>query len=262
MENQLIQIAQVIENESGINYNESNIYQLQSRIESFLKDENIDSLETLIKKINSNDSVLKSKLVDKATNNETLFFRDENFFKGLEDVLIKYFDKTNEVKIWSAASSTGQEALSVMMLLESLKTKYKFPNYKIVATDICQRALAKASSGVYSDFEVNRGLNKEQISRYFEKYESNWLVKPEFLKKIAYSYNNLLKPQVIESFDIILCRNILIYQTQENKKKIIEKLTSNLNKGGLIVLGGGETLMGVNDVLTRELYANTMFYRK
>ena len=114
-----------------------------------------------------------------------MFFRDENFFKGLEEVLIKYFSKNNEIKIWSAASSTGQEALSVLMLIEDLKNKYGFPNYKITATDICNRALAKASSGTYSDFEVNRGLKKEQINKYFEKDGSNWIVKSEYLKKIT-----------------------------------------------------------------------------
>lgn len=256
------QIAHFIEAESGISFKDDNLYQLKTRIESFIKDEQISSVDTLISKINSfGETSLKQKLIDKATNNETLFFRDSNFFKGLEELIKSNFLNNHQLNIWSAASSTGQEALSVSILLEEMKTKMKVPEYRIKGTDICQKVLKKAQEATYTEFEINRGLSPELKKKYFTEDKNGYKANSQIISKINYSYNNLLKPQVFDKFDIILCRNILIYQNADNKKKIVETLMGNLNPKGYIVLGGGETLLWVKDQIQKENYSNYMFYR-
>jgi chemotaxis protein methyltransferase CheR len=258
--------SKFIEKETGIIYKDTNLYQLQTRLEEIVKNENlssIDELANIFQGLNLNPS-LKQRVLDHATNNETLFFRDPSFFTAIESFIIReiLLDFPSEIKIWSAASSTGQEALSIAMILDELASRIPLPPVSILATDISDRAIAKASSGVYTDFEIKRGLSDERRNKYFTKQDDGWHVNKSLQSRIKYKYNNLIKSTVNESFHIILCRNVLIYQKVEMKKMVVESLFKQLEPTGGLLLGVGETMLGIKDNVNSLLVGNVVFYRK
>jgi chemotaxis protein methyltransferase CheR len=258
--------SKFIEKETGIIYADTNLYQLKSRLDEIVKNENlssIDELANIFQGIHINPN-LKQKLLDLATNNETLFFRDPSFFTAIESFIVRelLLDFPSEIKIWSAASSTGQEALSVAMVLDELSSKIPLPPISILATDISDRAIAKASSGIYTDFEVKRGLSDERRNKYFTKHGDGWKVNATLQSKIKYKYNNLIRSTVNETFHIILCRNVLIYQKVEMKKLVVESLFRQLGPNGGLILGVGETLLGIKDDVSSLIVGNVVFYRK
>jgi chemotaxis protein methyltransferase CheR len=256
--------SRMIERETGINYSETNLYQLQSRLEDFCKSENLASLEILSQRFQSSPLIgWKQKLIDLATNNETSFFRDPVYYRAvlqfLMDEILPF--KPEQLRIWSAASSTGQEAISIAITLDELSRQVSLPPWKIVATDICQKVLDRCSAGTYSEFELMRGLSPERKDRYFQQDKGVWKVRPELHSRIAIQSNNLVTNRISGPFDLIFCRNVLIYQKVENKKRILETLLKQLSPRGALLLGVGETLFGVTDNVTSTLYSGVVLYR-
>lgn len=259
--------ARYIEKETGILFQGTNLYQLVTRLEELVKQENLGSVEELARKFftaGGPSSQLRERLLDRSTNNETLFFRDPAFFKAIENFILTeiLLNDPKEIRIWSAASSTGQEALSVAMTLEELSARIPLPPFRIVATDISHRALAKAQSGVYSDFEVRRGLDVAKKERFFGPHPEGWQVRPSLQAKISYSFNNLIRSSVTEKFHLILCRNVLIYQSVEQKKLVVNQLFEQLEADGGLLLGVGETLLGVREKIQPTMVGSVIFYRK
>jgi chemotaxis protein methyltransferase CheR len=262
--NSLNIIAEMVEKETGIVFSGTNLYQLKTRLEELAKKLEYPSVDELSLKIVQGDPVLKNKLFETATNNETLFFRDPAFFQALENFVVQEILPHNppEIKIWSAASSTGQEALSVAMTLDNLNKKTKLPPFSIIATDIAERAVTKAKSGVYSDFEVMRGLSEAYKQSYFKKESDGWHVRSEISSKVKFGFNNLIKSNVQGPFHIILCRNVLIYQRIEMKKVVIDSLMRELGPQGGIMLGVGETLLGIAENVGTTILGSVIIYRK
>lgn len=258
--------AKLIERETGIVFQDINMYQLKTRLEEIVKFENLTSIEELALKFQGLvvPSALKQRLLDHATNNETLFFRDKGFFSALEEFIVNEVLPTSpsQIKIWSAAASTGQEALSIAMTLEELSQKKFIPPFSITATDISEKAIAKAKEGIYSDFEVMRGLSDERKQKFFTKHPHGWQVKQSLHSKIKFGYNNLIRPQVTDTFHVIFCRNVLIYQRVEVKKIVVDSLFQLLEPKGGILLGVGETMLGIREQVDTSLVGNVLFYRK
>jgi chemotaxis protein methyltransferase CheR len=256
--------SQFIERETGIVYQESNLYQLQSRLEQIVKLEKLEGLNDLHRIfVGTVNPFLRQKLLDISTNNETLFFRDPSFFAAISDFIIKDVLHTapSEIKIWSAASSTGQEAISIAITLDELAKKRALPPFSILGTDISEKALAKAKSGFYTEFEVQRGLSDERKNQYFSKSELGWQLKPQIQSKISFRYNNLTRSTVKGPFHIILCRNVLIYQKVECKKGVVQNLLSQLDMHGGLMLGVGESLLGILDDASPQIMGNVPFYK-
>lgn len=254
----------LIEKETGIIFRDINLYQLESRLMDIVKNEKFASLDEFYKTFKSfPNSSLKQLVIDTATNNETLFFRDPPFFTAIEDYLKNYVLPTNpsEIRIWSAASSTGQEAISVAITLEEMALKMKLPPYRIIGSDICEKALERARTGVYTDFEVMRGLTDEKKSRYFNQTSQGWQVKSSIHQKLKFSYNNLTRSTVMGPFHLILCRNVLIYQTVECKKSVVHSLMAQLHETGGLMLGVGETLLGITDNIDPLMIEKVAFYK-
>ncbi len=256
----------LIERETGIVYSESNIFQLKMRLEEFCRVEKISSVDQLAKLFQEKSIQPEQgqRLFDMATNNETLFFRDPKYFTSIEQFLKNDVLKTDprEIRIWSAASSTGQEALSVAMTLDQLSKKMPMPSFSILATDICDKALIKCKSGLYTDFEIKRGLSEDKREQYFRKEGDLWKAKPEIFSKIHYNYNNLIRSSVYDTFHIILCRNVLIYQKVEMRKAVVDTLFLQLDVSGALLLGAGETLVGIRDDAKTEQIDGVSFYKK
>jgi chemotaxis protein methyltransferase CheR len=152
------------------------------------------------------------------------------------------------LRIWSAACSTGQEAYSLAMILKEQSAKLAGWNIEIVGTDISHEVLARAQSGIYTQFEVQRGLPIQLLVKYFKQDGDKWQLVPEIRNMVRYKEFNLLgEPAALGGFDVIFCRNVLIYFDQKAKTAILERMSKLLPPDGLLYLGGAETVLGVSD---------------
>ena len=251
--------ADMIYKKSGIYYPEENYYQLDSRINALCKYVEVDSVEALYSKFSAYiPPEALNFLVDIATNNETSFFRDKTPFHALAEIARAELEKPNRTtpfRVWSAASSTGQESYSILIF-----TKL---GVELFASDIKQECLEKTKNGVYSHLEIQRGLPAPFLIKYFQKTpDEKWQVKEKFRNFISTQKLNLFTDVFpAEKKDVIFCRNVLIYQTPENKKEIINRLQRCLNPGGYIILGSSENLMGISDAFERARIADCTCYQ-
>lgn len=256
--------SHLIEQETGIIFNDSNRFHLESRIAELLKQEGMRDIYQLIDNLRTNQSsALRQKFLDLATNNETLFFRDAYFFKGFIEYLTTHVlpKKPVELKIWSAACSTGQEAISIAIALDELSKTMTLPPWSIIGSDICSRAVDRAKKGHYTDFEMDRGLSPERRARYFKKEAQGWSINSEISSRITYRSNNLLRPVITDKFTFIFCRNVLIYQKVEQKAYIFRDLLRKLEPNGAVILGVGETMLGISDQVQSLVLGNVIFYQ-
>jgi chemotaxis protein methyltransferase CheR len=263
--------ADFVFDKTGIFYPEKDYYRLDSRINKLIAKFKYEDVNDLHQKYKNNMTAeMETFLVDICTNNETYFFRDEKPFKALVNDMIPAISKnknSNKVDIWSCASSTGQEPLSIMMSIkeaQELGQIDKQIDVKFKATDISTTALAKAQSGLYSGLDVQRGLPIQLMVKYFESDNSgSWKAKSDIHSPITYSSFNLFsKTYPLEQFDIIFCRNVLIYQNPENKKHILNQLMNCLRNGGYLIMGAGESLIGTDIKLEQCSLSNALVFQK
>jgi chemotaxis protein methyltransferase CheR len=256
--------ARYIEAELGIVYADHNYFQLQNRLEEISKligAADLPALHATAEKGITGD--FRKLLLDTATNNETSFFRDAKVFRALESHLRRPEGRSAPMRIWSAASSTGQEALSLAMTIRELGEDGPSA-YSITGTDISERALTKARSATYSQLEVQRGLSAKLLVKYFTKNERDeWTACPLLTSNTTFQSMNLKAPFPFrQPFDIVLCRNVLIYQKVESKKEILLRIAAALSPGGLLVLGSGESLIGLLDNFELDTIDGAILYRK
>jgi chemotaxis protein methyltransferase CheR len=244
---------------------------LYNRLQNIVKILNFQDINELWKDIQLNGLQIseKSLILDMATNNETSFFRDPNVFEFFKnEFLLKIKSNSEKIKVWSAAASTGQEMYSLAMIFEELKEKGINKNYEILGTDISDRVLKQAENGMYSQLEIQRGLPAQMMVKYFEQVQTEdstlpyYRIKPQLKSKITLKQMNLLQywPE-IGRFDIIFCRNFLIYLSVENKKKIIDRFTKILNPEGFLILGGAESLIQLSERFEVVIYKNATVYK-
>jgi chemotaxis protein methyltransferase CheR len=261
--------AHYIEKKLGIIYAEHNYFQLVNRLEDVAKKlniENIESLYTQAQKGIVND--FERYLLDVSTNNETSFFRDEKVFLAIDELVQAKLGQGSSppvLRFWSAACSTGQEALSLSMtLLERQEKDARTFTHSILATDISSRALSKAESGLYSKLEVERGLPPFLKQKYFSSMNNEqWLAREHLRQSIKFKMQNLRDPFDFDhKFDFILCRNVLIYQNVESKVEIVSRLSDCLVSGGYLILGSGESLIGLSKDFDQCHHHGAVVYQK
>lgn len=262
-------LQKFIRQETGIVIEDDKEYLLQSRLQPIMasniaKELKLNTLEMLVEKLASGTpSSLIQLVADGVTTNETFFFRDESVFESLRTEMLpslfKQLDGMRKVRIWSAASSTGQEAYSIALLLSEMgKTRH---DVEIVGTDISWRALERAKQGRYLQFEVSRGLLEDQVKKYFVKVGNEWQLKDEIRSMVHFEQADLRRDlRRLGRFDLIFCRNVLIYFDVETKRQIIGSLEPMLNEGGALVLGCAETVINLFDRLQRKQVAKATFY--
>lgn len=259
--------ANYIESQLGIIYVEANYFQLEHRLENIVVLLGLQSLEDLYQKsLLGIDGKMKALVLDLATNNETSFFRDGSIFRGLSSTIIPQLisQGRKSISIWSAASSSGQEAYSIMMELAEAAKKSQVPPYEMLVSDVSETILNRAKQGLYSLLEVQRGLPANLMVEYFEKAdEDHWKVKSKLQENLSFRKINLLESWgSIGPFDIIFVRNVLIYQNVENKKRVIEEMYKRLNPGGFLVLGAAESLFGVSNEFKQVNADGAIVYQK
>lgn len=267
---QLEALANLIAKHLGIVYSENNYFQLQKRVDEIARVLALPSDEAVFEKaISGLDMNLKNLLLDLATNNETSFFRDPRLFQAVEKSLIpdmlKRLQPKDGIRIWSAACSSGQEPYTLAMLFNEMRKKEPHvPKVNILATDISDKVLERAKLGKYNQLEIQRGLPAPLMLEYFSQNDDKeWQVKPELRSALQFRKLNLIEPfPELGKFELIFCRNVLIYQTTVSKTQVIKRFEDKLVDGGYLVLGAQESLVGISESFEQIFYEGAIYYRK
>ncbi|SES69459.1 chemotaxis protein methyltransferase CheR [Natronincola peptidivorans] len=223
----------------GINLSSYKERQMKRRIESLITRNNINSYEDYYEALNSNSGIL-DEFINYLTINVSEFYRNPIQWDALENEIIPHLLKhNNKLKIWSAACSTGEEPYSLVMLL----TKFKSLNdISIIATDIDKGALAKASVGIYSKKSLDN-LPREFVQKYFVQIGESFKIAEEIKSRVVFKHSNLLEDKYPDNCDLIICRNVMIYFTEETKSQLYNKFYNSLNNNGVLFVGSTEQII-------------------
>jgi chemotaxis protein methyltransferase CheR len=242
-------------------------YLVETRLSQVVNKEGLDSVASLVRALRRGDAQrLESVVVEAMTTNETSFFRDLKPFDVLRaevlPQLIQARRPQRRLSIWCAAASTGQEPYSVVMLLDQHFPELADWKIDFLATDISSEVLARASAGVYTQFEVNRGLPAPMLVKYFENLGGKWRLKPSIRQRVTFKPMNLIQPwPSMEPLDLIFARNVLIYFDQPTKSQILRGFRKLLRPDGVLFLGGAESTLGLEDAFTTVRSMGTSYYR-
>jgi chemotaxis protein methyltransferase CheR len=238
---------------SGLVLSADKQYLVESRLLPIARMAGFGNLGELVAALKRGDAdALMTKVVEAMTTNETFFFRDktpfENFRSAVLPALLAARRGCRTIRIWSAAASTGQEPCSLAMVLKEMEADLAGWRIEIVATDLAGHVLEKARAGIYSQFEVQRGLPIQLLIKYFSKVGDMWQIAPEIRAMIKFKQINLLADfSTLGTFDLIFCRNVLIYFDQETKISVLNRLGRVIASDGYLVLGAAETVVGLTD---------------
>ena len=208
----------------------------------------------------------KDFFIDLITTHETLFFRDKTPFKSFKEVILPDLlaQGSTSLNILSAACSTGQEPVSfAIQLSEIIESQSLDLTYKIFGVDISEAVIQYAKNGIYSQYEIQRGMPAKLLSKYFDQIETSWQVKPELKSKLLYSVENLLapKPSMIK-YDLVLCRNVTIYMDPPKVRKVYEHLHSIMKKGSWLIIGHSERMTDHMDLFGYHKTEAGIIYKK
>jgi chemotaxis protein methyltransferase CheR len=254
---------------SGIHIEATKAYLLETRLGRILEAENCGTYSEFYQKLKSDASkTLEKKVLDAITTNETLFFRDTGPFellrhKILPEVIDRNLSKSipTPIRIWSSACSTGQEVYSIAIVLKELLGDTKM-DIKLTGTDLSDAAIKQASYGSYNKFEIERGLPQERLHRFFTADGTNWKVKDQIRAIPTFRKFNLMHPFTgLGKFDIVFCRNVAIYFTMEDRKKLFNKIADVLEPDGFLVIGSTESLTGVCPRFIPKRHLKSIFYQ-
>lgn len=260
----------MLEEKCGIELNENHQYLVESRLEPLAEKHGLKNVSELITKVRYEkmDIPICKAIADAMTTNETLFFRDKHPFEYLKNILIPNFiqaqPEKKRIRIWSAACSTGQEPYSIVMTYLDNFAHCSDWQLEVIATDYNQSILDKAQDGVYSQFEAQRGLSQVHLERHFFPHSNGWKISDKVKKYIRFSQVNLIDPNLnLGIFDIIFCRNVLIYFGGKTKSLVFQSLANSLTAEGSLILGGAESPMGFSELWQRtEGVASHIVYQK
>ena len=245
-------ICELAHREAAIVLEPGKEYLVESRLTTVARAEGFDCLNAFIDSLRHNRmNAVHRKVVEALTTNETFFFRDFHPFEALrKQILPKLLvDRaaSKKLTIWSGASSTGQEAYSIAMLLREHFPQLASWKVSILGTDYCQKAVDQATSASYSQLEVNRGLPATYLIKYFTKTEDRWVVKEDIRRMVEFRNMNLAQAwPMLPAFDIVFMRNVMIYFDIETKKTILKKIRNCLLPHGYLFLGTAETTMNLD----------------
>ncbi|SCY04924.1 CheR family methyltransferase [Microvirga guangxiensis] len=253
---------------SGLALSTDKRYLVESRLAPVCTRFKIENLSILVREIKSGRSrALEDATIEAMTTNETFFFRDKAPFDLFQDVLLPRFIKeraaSRRLRIWCAAASSGQEPYSLAMILKEASARMPGWQIDIVATDISNDVLEKARAGIYNQFEVQRGLPVRLLVKYFAQKGEQWQIAPEIRSMVDFRYLNLIEDfSRLGQFDIVYCRNVLIYFDIQMKANVLRRIAQQMAPDGSLVLGASETILGITEALTldpayRGLYAKS-----
>ncbi len=256
---------------SGIALDVGKEYLLETRLNPLLAKYGCASYAELMNRSKTDfKKQIENDIIDAISTNETYFFRDKSPFELLQHKIFPdLIDKRSKqsqmkpsIRLWSAANSTGQEIYSIAMTLIEMGVTPDRYNVKLFGTDISDAAIAQASYGLYNKFEVARGLDQRRLSRFFDKKDDKFKIRDEVRVMAQFKKMNLMKPFVgLGKFDIILCRNVMIYFTNEDRRKIYHNISKVLEPDGYLLIGSTESLVNDIDLFASQKYLNSVFYQ-
>ncbi len=246
-------ISKLLYDRSGLVLGEDKAYLVESRLNPVARKwefKNFDDMAFAIR--TAGNSKLIADVVEAMTTNESFFFRDQTPFKLFEETvlpsLLQNRAQKRQIRIWSAACSSGQEPYTLAMLLKEHASQLAGWKVEILATDLSTQILQKAKEGNYSQFEVQRGLPITLMMKYFKQVGDKWQIADELRQMITYRVFNLLdNMSALGQFDVVYCRNVLIYFDQGTKTKVLNAIANVMAPDGALFLGGAETVLGISD---------------
>ncbi|GAA0609382.1 protein-glutamate O-methyltransferase CheR [Sporichthya brevicatena] len=261
-------VAQFVESRSAILCPEDKYYLFEARLRPVLRKHDLPGLTELAAALRKGPPpALAEAVIEAMTTNETSWFRDVHPFDairtGILPELIAARQSTRRLAVWSAACSTGQELYSLAMMLDLQFPEVAGWDVALHGTDINLEVLAQAKAARYSALEVNRGLPAQYLARYFEREGASYVLAERVRSRATFTQLNFVGPwPVLPRFDLVLCRNVLIYFDIEVRARIVRKIRDTLAPGGYLVLGSSETSVGDVDGFTRVVFGRTTVYRK
>ncbi len=268
------QLSRYIYDVSGIALDQSKAYLFETRLGPLVEAHGLADYAELCRKARTGPGKqLENEIVDAISTNETLFFRDNGPFellrnKILPDLIDARSARASKIlpvslRIWSAACSTGQEVYSVAIVLkELLQQDLNRYRIKLLGTDISDAAIAQASRGTYGKFEIERGLPRDKLVKYFRPAGAGWKIKDDLRAMATFRKLNLMLPfGALGKFDIVFCRNVAIYFTPQDRKKLFERLAGVLAPDGYLIIGATESLTGVCPRFTPRRHLRSIYYQ-
>ena len=266
-------LRKLLRERSGLTLSADKQYLVESRLLPVARKAGLDGLGGLVQKLKSpNVEPLINVVVEAMTTNESFFFRDkipfDLFRQTVLPALMKARAGQRQIRIWCAAASTGQEPYSLAILLKEMAHQVAGWRIEIIGTDLSTEVLEKARVGIYSQFEVQRGLPIQLLVKYFAQVGEAWQVAPEIRAMVQYRPLNLLQPfSQLGTFDVVFCRNVLIYFDQVTKVEVLARIAKITQPDGYLLLGAAETVVGLTDTFKpvpdqRGLYAPNMALAK
>jgi len=262
-------VCGLVEDLCGICWDESKAYLIESRLESLVQQQGCENYQDLVHKVRAEVVPgLKEEVINAVTTNETLWFRDSSPFEAMKNKLIPELidNKAGAVfprrlRIWSAACSTGQEVYSIAMTLAQTLPDYQDWDIEILGTDISPAAVEHAREGVYNSLEIGRGMDQERLKKFFVEQGKTWEVSEELRSMCSFQQRNLHEPfKSLGPFDLIFCRNVAIYFSDQDRISLFERLAEVLTHDGWILVGSSESLVKMGDRWLPEQHCRARCY--
>ena len=243
----------LLKQRSGLVLTKDKAYLLESRLMPVARKWNMKGLDELATTVRTRkDEALLRDITEAMTTNESSFFRDQKPFDQFKQLVLPKLLETRaskrSIRIWSAASSSGQEAYSLAMLLADEASKLAGWRIEIIGTDISAEMVERAKAGVYTQFEVQRGLPIQMLVKHFKQNGDKWQISQQLRQMVSFREWNLLGDlSALGQFDVVFCRNVLIYFDQPTKTKVLEAIARQMPPDAVLYLGGAETVLGITD---------------
>ena len=246
--------ATMVKQRSGLVLTREKAYLLESRLLPVARKYNLKSLEEMAQAIRAKrEEVMMNDITEAMTTNESFFFRDQKPFTMFQKTLLPQLltSRANKkvIRIWSAAASSGQEAYSLAMICSEEAAKLQGWKVEIIGTDLSKEMVERAKSGIYTQFEVQRGLPVAMLIKYFQQLSGDkWQIKENIKNMVQFREGNLLHDfGPMGLFDVVYCRNVLIYFDPPTKTRVLEAIGSIMAPDGALLLGGAETVLGLTE---------------
>lgn len=255
-ENDLKIVCDFAMEQSGIVLNPSKAYLVESRLGALAVEHGFVDIGALARALKLAPKNVQIDVIDALTTNETFFFRDKTPFNLFEETILPSLVKSRtaggKIRIWCAAASTGQEPYSLAMLLLKHKRMLGLRSVEILATDISSAAVKRAKDGIFTQFEVQRGLPVQMLMAHFTQDGTHWQISDEVRNMVKFTELNLMRPFAhVGLMDVIYCRNVLIYFNSDTKRKVLDGVAKLLRPDGFLVMGAAETMMGHSEKFER-----------
>lgn len=263
-------MAQFIYSLCAITLDQSKDYLIESRLSGIMTDTGSTSFAQLVSRAKADaKGSIQRRIIDQITTNETLFFRDSSPFDLLRFKIIpEIIDRraksgmTVPIRIWSAACSTGQEIYSIAIVLKELLGDMRGYKIRLVGTDISDQAVARASEGIFSQIEIDRGLNPGARAKFFVSHPKGWKICDEIRSLASFRKMNLMEDfSSLGTFDIIFCRNVAIYFNERDRASLFNRIEQRLEANGYLVIGSMESLSGISPQFESKRHLRSVYYQ-